>query len=91
MKIDNALFTFRDRVHGLIHVEFCFDDKGIAVAVVINAQDKSFSFDNAKGTWKPCVTHCQDLIRLAFGRQPRTKFAKQKIKHTRPNLRVVSA
>lgn len=88
MKISIARFTYRDRSHGTIHVTFRYDDKGKPLDVEIRADGKLFRVDNPKSDWKPCVTHCQDLIRLKLGRKPKTPFAERRIKDTKPALRI---
>lgn len=48
-----------------------------------------FKVDNEKRTWKPCVSHAEDLIRLhpwSKGGRCRCKQAEARVKETRPML-----
>jgi hypothetical protein len=88
MKINAAHFTYLDRTHGMIRVVFAYDGEGKPEEITVTMRDESFRIENAKGEWKPCVTHCQDLIRMKLGRKPKTPFAERRVRDTKPKLRV---
>lgn len=83
-KVAKAKFEFSDGVC----VTFYFDN-GRPQNVVVNSCETEFVVDNTNGQYKPCVTHCRDLIDWKLGKKPKGNFAKQRKKKTKPNLRIV--
>lgn len=45
-------------------------------------------YKNVDRKWKPCATHCESLVQLAFGRSVTSKWGQQRARETKPNLRL---
>lgn len=73
-----AFFTFADCT-----VEF--DGKRITVWLDCESLP---SLEIEQGEWRPCVTHCRELIRLASGKEPRGQHARKRRKVTKPAFKV---
>lgn len=88
MKSINADFSFRNR-KGRFDVAFRHDAKGNPAYVRVTHRGDVFCWDNAGGRWKPCRTHCLELIRMFEKREPATNQGKKRARKTKPKLRVV--
>lgn len=42
-----------------------------------------------QGDWRPCVTHCRQLIRMAKGLPPANEFDRKRREPRKPELRVL--
>lgn len=88
MKTTFAQFTLYDGSGTAAIVSFNFNPKGEPTNVHLFCSGKEFRVSNKKARWKPCVTHCLDLIRMHLGKKPTSEFAKQRVKATKPELKV---
>lgn len=65
---------------------FCFSNKERQIAVSFNGESVTVSegetivleLVNVKRKYKPCVTHCLELIQSAFRKPQSSEFAKQR-------------
>lgn len=65
---------------------FCFSDKERQNTVSFTGESVTVSegetivleLVNVKRQYKPCVTHCLELIRSAYRKPPSTEFSKQR-------------
>jgi hypothetical protein len=46
------------------------------------------SIDNADRRYKPCVTHCLDVLRMVEQKPPKNEFARQRQKAARPAVGI---
>lgn len=83
MKIKHAFFEiiWREHEYGVK-----FQDEQI---LVTDYESHVVAYNNSNGSWKPCVTHAMEMVRLAFGQTPKTGFAKRRAKAARTTLKVV--
>ena len=91
MKCLSAAFTFFDVAgcDGDVRVAFHHDEKGKPNTVSVRVADNDvYQVENNSGRYKPCVTHCKELIRLATKKPPVDDFAKRRQKAARPKLKV---
>jgi hypothetical protein len=91
MKLQRAVFTILSREHGLVFVQFTYDEAGkpLTASVFRDGEDKPVSTeDNAKSVWRACITHALQLIDRAFYKPPKDTHAKQREKATKPALRL---
>jgi len=90
MTLDLSDFKFRDPKHGLVSVRFRFGDRP-SVQVYLGRVRVS-EIANHDKRYRPCVTHCQDVIRLALKKPPKSNHAAQRLKAVRdqkPLLRII--
>lgn len=89
MKLRRAKFTFDHPKHGLIVV--IFQPRSADVAVYLGGLGgQKITYTNATGEYKPCVTHCNYLIRLATNAKPANRFDEQRRAKTRTQLKLVT-
>lgn len=84
MKLTKAHFNFKDSTLGDILVLWLADN-----CVEVWVKGKRHRVENPKGQYKPCVTHCRDLIRHVTYQPPVTEFAKRRQKELKPKLTLV--
>lgn len=61
---------------------------GGTVEVLNGEQDGQPMLKVEQGDWRPCVTHCRELIRLARGNQPTSNHERGRRKATKPSLKI---
>lgn len=83
MQIKYAIFRI---VWNKQEYQVAFQDGIVQVA---NSDLKAVKYENGNSKWKPCVTHAEELVRLAFGGKPKTNVAKRRTILAKPALRVV--
>ena len=81
---------------GAARVLFRFDQQGKPTTILIKgagANDWLTEIDNSAGNYKPCLTHCYDLVRLHRRKPASSEQARQREKRTKrepkPKLTVV--
>lgn len=77
---------------------FYFNDGETQYCVAFEPQDRSvlvskdqrevMRLDNKRGQYKPCATHCIDLIRTAQAKKPRSEFAARRRRSAKPRLKI---
>lgn len=103
MKCKSAMFVFFDVAgcEGDVRVAFYHDRKtGKPTEVHVHTpctgkehegSGNVLKVANASGRYKPCKTHCLDLIRQALGKPPADNFAARRVEEQRrqkPALKV---
>lgn len=83
MQIKYAIFRL---IWNRKEYQVAFQDGIVRVA---NPDLQVVDYDNVNAKWKPCATHAEELVRLAFGGEPQTNFAKRRAKSAKPSLKVV--
>lgn len=88
MRLASACFQFFGSDDEPIMVWFHADEAGkpSEVSVVIGA--KTFRVENINGRYKPCMTHARELIDLRLQKPPKSAFASERRKKTKPVLRI---
>lgn len=87
MKTRSAIFEIE--AHGITWtVTFTYErGKPVSVQLVSDGGPKvSHSIDNAEGRYKPCVTHCQALVRFVTRKKPVGAVERKRAEKTRPKL-----
>lgn len=85
MKLQSAQFV----ILGTDDVSFVVDFQGHKSTVsVIGGDGTRADVDNVDHRYKPCVTHCCDLIRLATQRPSTNSFEDRRRKESRPVLKL---
>jgi hypothetical protein len=88
-------FVFQDSksYRNKVTIRFCHDEAGKHEIITIFVDDKEncedFVIDNRDGKYKPCATHAREVFWLVARKPPKTEFAKQRLKKTKPELKVV--
>ena len=83
MKTKKATFSFEDAKLGTIRVTFFHKKDGTSDKVSLVCNSQSCEVQNPFGRWKPCVTHCKDLIDLNLkGRLERLANIAKGVKRT---------
>lgn len=85
MKVQSA--TFKIRAYGQnFRVDF------IPESVRIYATTEAMiEYANDDRQWKPCATHCEQLIQMAYGVTPTSQQAQRRAKETKPKLKICEA
>jgi hypothetical protein len=67
MKTQYVSFDFIAEDDSEIGVTFAYNAHGHPVLATVYIDGDQVSFDNSRGTYKPSVSHCKDLIKRAKG------------------------
>ena len=78
MKLTRAIFDFDGAQIVFNHA---------AADVIVTIGEISVTYDNEKRQYKPCVTHCEDLLRMVRGEWPRAANL-DRLKATRSKLKL---
>lgn len=88
MKLHTAKFVFDVHKVGKVTVTFSGDEVCVA-----NGSDSFVIENKEKGyggrRYKPCVSHCRQVIEHALEKPPSTVWAKKKLKEAKPVLGLV--
>jgi len=84
-----ATFLWTTREGETIRIDFRHDERGKASEVEVDGPFGKRRIDNANAEYKPCMTHCKELIHAACGQEQKTEFAKSRHKAAKPKLDVV--
>ena len=88
-KITNATFILTgDR--GVFVVKFYYPDGGHDPGCSIEHRGKTTRIPNPKRRYKPCQTHCLDLIALAISEPPPNQFAANRKKAAHRDVKALA-
>lgn len=90
MKITDARFTLTD-ARGEFVVKFIYPGRGFDPVCSVEHQGKTARIANPHRRYKPCLTHCLDLIAQAMYEPPPTQFAKNRKEATRKDTAALAA
>lgn len=86
MKLSYVLFQFTR--YGKANHRVVFDPDDKSVLVYNNEAIRLLHVDNSDGSYKPCVTHATELLKLALQKTNTSNFAKRRAKAMKPKLKV---
>jgi hypothetical protein len=89
-----ARFRFTHHRHGTVTVVYSYDADGEPTDVQVKSGDRSVLIVNTGGDLKPCVTHCETAVGMAFDEKPKTNHERSRrdeLRQARPALRIVGS
>ena len=89
MKLRTSDFCFDDKTHGPMRVHFFHGDRPFVQVFCFNK--KILEVPNHHRRIRPCVTHCLEVIDMAFKKKPGSEHAKQRreaVKNSKPLLKI---
>lgn len=82
MQVKYAIFRM---VWSRREYQVAFQDGRVVVA---NDKVQVVTYDNKDAKWKPCATHAEEILRLAFAGEVKTAQAKRRSAKARPALKL---